>query len=313
MTEKEPIFEKQPLNELVDSLDKYFGVKELDKDPAMSRFIPMVYDPLGYDWKSVFEPDFCERFNGLMLKGAEQTGKAWCIVFPSNEVLTKILKSAQEGDMIFSHHPVNMECGDPRGAMGKGFLPIDLELLQEMRTRKLSFYAVHAPLDSNTEVSTNDALVRLMDGEVIKQFDPYGLGFAGRVCRIPRTTTSVLAEKLRIAVGLPYVDLAGIKERDIELVGVIAGGGGSAEDLKTAEEQGVDAVVTGEVSAKIIGSRGDKERAMLVEYLPTTKVSAIGLSHAGSEFVVMRDQVVPFLKDRHHLDATSVPENNWWR
>jgi hypothetical protein len=49
---------------LENRLNDFFKVKELDKDPGFSKFIPMVYDPIGFDWKNYFEQDFTKRFNG---------------------------------------------------------------------------------------------------------------------------------------------------------------------------------------------------------------------------------------------------------
>jgi len=60
-----------PISNVSDTLDSFFKIKELEKDPAMSRFVPMAYKQT-HQWEKTFEPDFLKRFNGLMIKGADE-------------------------------------------------------------------------------------------------------------------------------------------------------------------------------------------------------------------------------------------------
>jgi len=300
---------------LSQAFDIEFRTKETDTDPAMSRFVPMVYDPINFDWKSFFEPEFCQRFNGLMINGQKPIQKVVCVTFLNDEVVTKILQEHEEGIMIFAHHPIQMECGDPRGEKGKGFLPVNPELLKQMKDKGVSVYTCHAPLDAGSKsgLGTGEALVKRLGATVLSQYDPYGHGFAARVCELPNeTTTDQLAEQLRALFNLPYVDIQGVKNRTIKKIVILPGGGGSCDDIKGAEEQGVDCIVTGEVTAKIDNERGQREQKALDEYYPNAKISAIGLSHAGSEFLVMLD-VAEWIKTNLSLKAETLPENKWWR
>lgn len=301
------------LETVAEQLDAFFGIKQLEKDPAMSRFVPMVYDPIKFDWQSYFEPEFTERFNGLMIKGNDQVGKVWCIVFPSNEVLTEILNKAKPGDMIFAHHPVNMECGDPLGVKGKGFLPVNLELLEQIKQKGLSFYACHAPLDYNEQISTSGAIAEAIGGTIVDRFYPYGNGFAGVVCEVPQINTSQLIERLKVVTGIDYVDSVGVNRDDIIRVSIIAGGGGDVEDIEAGEQQHVQCHIGGEVTSKIDSERGLREQAKINDHLPSVTVSVIGISHAGSEFIVLRDQLVPWLAINIDIQAEAVAEKNWWR
>ena len=79
------------LSEIVSKLDIELDIKSFGKDSAFSQFIPMVYEPLKFDWKSVFEKDFVELFNGLMLKGDANVKKIFLAVFPTDEVLERFL------------------------------------------------------------------------------------------------------------------------------------------------------------------------------------------------------------------------------
>lgn len=311
--ETEKIEKTKSLQEIVTELDRFFGIQQLDKDPAMNRFIPMVYDPIGFDWKNFFEPGFVNRFNGLMIKGEDQVSKIWCISFPNEEVLTQILFRANQGDIIFAHHPINMECGDPKGKTGKGFLPVSINLLQEIKDRGLSFYACHAPLDYNERISTSGAIAEGIGGRIVDRFYPYGNGFAGVVCEVPITTTIDLISKLQRLTGLPYVDNVGVERNDITKVSIIAGGGGDVEDIQEGEKQGVQCHIGGEVTCKIDNERGRREKAKIEEYLPTTKISIIGISHAGSEFIVLRDQLSKWTERTFDIEAEAVSEKHWWR
>ena len=115
-----------------------------------------------------------------MLRGSGSVEKVWCVAFPSEEVLAPILMQAHPGDLIFSHHPIDMRCGDPRGKPGAGFIPIVPRTLERLTNQQLSFYSCHVPLDIHKQISTSDAIVRAIDGRVVDQFLPSGHGYAGR-------------------------------------------------------------------------------------------------------------------------------------
>jgi len=51
------------LSELVCELDMLFSIHDWDTDPGMSRFVPRVYQGIGFDHATIFEADFCERFD----------------------------------------------------------------------------------------------------------------------------------------------------------------------------------------------------------------------------------------------------------
>jgi len=294
---------------------KEFKIFETAQDSAMSRFIPMVYDPIGFDWKTFFEQDFVDRFNGLMISGGTNVKKVYCVVFFNDEIVNEILNKNEDGVMIFAHHPVQMECGDPKGKKGRGFLPIDPELLRQIKARGISVYTCHAPLDAGSVsgLGTGEAIVKRLNAKVLSQYDEYAHGYAGRVFELPEvTTTEALAEKLRIMCDLPYVDIQGIRGKQIKKVAILPGGGGSVDDIKLAEEQGVDCIITGEVTCKIDNERGEREKKALEEYYPTTSILAIGLSHAGSEFLVMYD-VVDWIKKTLGIEAEVLAEKRWRR
>jgi putative NIF3 family GTP cyclohydrolase 1 type 2 len=306
------------LERIVGELNTEFRVTETI-DPAMSRFVPMVYDPIGYNWQEDFEPDFIKNFNGLMLKAEGNTtiNKVWLLSFLNDYMIEDILNKASEGDMIFAHHPVQMECGDPREGKewGRGFLPINPQIINKLKERKISVYTCHAPLDAGSVsgLGTNESLIRRIGGKQVDQYMEYAHGYAARICEVPPQTVSELIQKLNIP-NLDHIDIKGNPEldRQITRVAIIPGGGGSVRDIKPAEEFGTEVVITGQATCRIAGERGEREDKALQEFYPVTKMTLLGFSHAGSEYPVMEDIAV-WIKEKFNIDAEAIPEKNWWR
>lgn len=186
---------------VVERLDNFFRVRELGPDASFSRFIPMVYDPIGFDWKNYFEPEFTELFNGLMLKSAEDVSTVFCSIFPSEEVLDRFIAESLEGDLFFTHHPLDMECGNPRGKLGRGFLPIAREHLDQMKLKKLSFYSCHLPMDIHREVSTTIAMAKALDARVDEGFYSDSRGYVGAICSIEPMSTEELISKKQTSIA----------------------------------------------------------------------------------------------------------------
>jgi putative NIF3 family GTP cyclohydrolase 1 type 2 len=293
--------------------DEYFRLHDVPADPAFSRFVPMVYDAIGFPGRDVFAPGFVRHFNGLMLRGRGSVEKVWCVAFPSEEVLAPILGQAHPGDLIFSHHPIDMRCGDPRGKQGAGFIPIEPRTLKRLTDQQLSFYSCHVPLDIHTQISTSDAIVRTIGGRVVGQFLPYGHGYAGRLCEIPPIALDELIETCRQALSLPSVDLQGNTAKGmVRRIAVVAGGGGDVAFYQEADRLGADCLIAGEITSKIANDIGRRKQIEVDAYLPSTELAAVGLSHAGSEFLVM-NELAPFVERQLGVPAEAVPEPHWWR
>lgn len=301
-----------PLDSIVGALDGQFGLVGESPDPAFSRFIPTAYDSVGTEWSSRFEPEFARRFNGLMIRGASEVRRVFLVVFPSEEVLGRIVKESQPGDLIFSHHPLDMRCGDPRGAWGCGFLPIAASQLDALRLQELSFYSCHAPMDTNRKMGTTASLVEALGGRYVGGFCPYGSGFAGAICDVDPVSTAELAERFRRLLGVPYLHEEGSRHAEIRRIGVIPGCGDQVSSMRAAEEMGAQAYVTGEVHCHIDSDYGRSRMAEMRAYIPETHMSLLGGSHAASEFLVMRTQMAPYFADLG-LEPVLVEEEKWWR
>jgi hypothetical protein len=186
-----------------------------------------------------------------------------------------------------------------------------------LRASGLSFYSCHVPLDIHPQLSPSDAIVRTIGGQVTEQFLPYGWGHAGRLCQIPPTPLDDLITTCRRALDLPYVDLQPPAPDDpaksgIARVAVVAGGGGDVEFYREADRLSADCLIAGEVTSKIDNELGRSRQTEIEDYLRTTDLVAIGLSHAGSEYLVMTE-IAPFIERHLDIPAEAVPESNWWR
>jgi len=292
-------------------LDRLFRIDEWEADP-FRRFIPMVYDPLGFDWTHFFEPDFVKRFNGFMLSGRDEIRTVFLAVFPTNAVLQSFIDQSEPGDLLFMHHPLFMECGDPQGTWGRGFLPISLELLHEMKAKELSVYTCHLPMDTNLPIGTGGAILEALEAEMIRPFLPFGNGHIGMICRIQETNTAGICDRLRQIFDIPYVDFEGKTLESIHTIAIVPGCGDVVRDMQEAEALGAQAYITGEIHCHIDNPYGRQRFAQMMEYVPESTMSLIGVSHAASEYLVMKTQMKRWFEQHTSLRVVLLPQETWW-
>lgn len=301
------------LEKIEQALHRQFRVLELEKDPSFSRFIPMVYDLIGFDWRSFFEPDFTKRFNGLMIRGIGQVKTVFLAVFPAEEVLEAFLAEGEPGDLLFMHHPLLMECGDPRGDWGRGFVPIDPAYLEAVKAKGLSVYTCHIPMDTAEEIGTNAAIVEAFGATAVDRFCPEANGHVGVICDIPPRSTETLIERAIKIFGIPYVDFEGKRHERVERIAIIAGCGDVVAAMQEAESKGAAAYITGEIHCHIDNEYGHRKFQMMQEYAAVTGMSLIGVSHAASEYLVMRTQMTGWFEDNFRVRTRLLPQSKWWR
>jgi putative NIF3 family GTP cyclohydrolase 1 type 2 len=229
------------LEVIVEKLDELFQIKEYGADTAFSRFLPMTYDSIEFDWQSFFEEDFVKYFNGLMIRGDENVERVHLAVFPTDDVLETFIAQSNRGDLLFMHHPLLMECGDPQGEWGRGFVPIKEKYFHAMKEKGLSVYTCHIPLDLNETISTSKSIMNVLNGSVIDYFGDEGDKSFGFICNVPKTNTEALISELEKIFDIPYVDFEGKKHEHINKIAIIAGCGDKTSWMKEAEEKGVQA------------------------------------------------------------------------
>jgi putative NIF3 family GTP cyclohydrolase 1 type 2 len=300
------------LQKIDHALDELFRYREIGTDPAFSRFIPMVYDPISYPWEKEFEPEFNQLFNGLMLKGSEKVGRVFLAVFPTDEVLARFIAESEPGDLLFMHHPIVMECGDPRGEWGKGFVPIQPHFIRQMKAKKLSVFTLHVPLDYSRTISTSDAVAEAFGAKVVSEIFKEEKGACGVLCEIPPISTAELIEKSKEIFNIPYADVEGPEHSTITKIAIVAGCGDKTYVMKEAEELGAEAYLTGEIHCHIDNDYGRKKYEEMKAYSKNTTMSLIGVSHAASEYLVHATQLKNWFEGQIEIPVTMLQQSKWW-
>lgn len=300
------------LNEVVYELDKLFSIRDWGADPAMSRFVPQVYQGIGYDHTKFFEVDFCERYNGLMLRSGDAVKEVYCAAFPSPEVLEKLLVITSGEALLFTHHPVDMEVS------GVGFLPISPDTVERLKAKGVSVYACHAPMDCHDEIGTNASIVQAFDVQVEQSFAEYGNGYTGRIGFIARTSLNEVVRRGKKVFGVERVETGGARPSYINKVAIVAGGGDDPELLEEAERMGAQAFITGEWYTRTTprDERGKewaaRNRAACKAYAESSKMALLGFSHAATEYLVMKTQMTDHFREKG-VEVVCLEQSDWWR
>jgi putative NIF3 family GTP cyclohydrolase 1 type 2 len=204
-------------DDLVGRLDAYFGTLSVRGDDWRGLF-DLVY-PEPY-WREYAEPGYEGRWNGLLVRGADEVERVATCVFPSDRVVGLL----EPGTFLFSEHPIDY--GDE-----PGFLPLARETLARMRRDGIGFYHVHAPIDQHPEVSPSRLCAAAMGVPVAEEYLPIAEGIGGGAAVIGDSdaTLDELAERLAAELG-PEVPVTVVRRRaGTDAAGRVAvvGGGGA--------------------------------------------------------------------------------------
>jgi putative NIF3 family GTP cyclohydrolase 1 type 2 len=82
--------------------------------------------------------------------------------------------------------------------------------------------------------------------------------------------------------------------------------------MKIAEDKGVQAYITGEIHCHIDNEYGRRKFQTIMDYVMNTNMSLIGVSHASSEFLVMKTQMFKWFKNNFDVEVRLIPQNKWW-
>ena len=293
-------------------LDESFSIQNWARDPAMSRFLPRAYEGLGFDYTQILERDFCDRFNGLMLRGGETVEHVTCAAFPCQEVVEAVLGQGGGDALLFLHHPIDMEVA------GGGFLPIPPRALEQMRAQGISIYACHAPMDCHDEKGTSASIAHAFGVQVERGFAWYGSGFAGRIGAVAPQGVGDLVANGKEIFGVDRVEVGGAEPGTITRVAIVAGGGDDVEVMEEAESRGAEAYITGEWYTRTLPVEASERewaetnRAACEAYAASSKMAMLGFSHAATEFLVMKTHMAPWFRKRG-LKVECVEQSDWWR
>ncbi|MCZ2336955.1 MAG: Nif3-like dinuclear metal center hexameric protein, partial [Chitinophagales bacterium] len=132
------------------------------------------------------------------------------------------------------------------------------------------------------------------------------------IATIATISTDSLIIKLKHIFDIPYVDFAGKKVNRITKIGIVAGGGDEIEYSQIAKEKGAQAYITGEIFSRYDSDWGKENTEKIKKYAKTIDISLIGVSHAASEFLVMKTQMPKFFKKNFDLPVIPLAQKKWW-
>lgn len=235
-----------------------------------------------FDYMESVADFVCENFRkrslGLICDFAAEINKVYTAVFPSREVMQRILDDGTQDAMLYTHHPSTWDIRKtPR------FLQMETELLQQFKRKRISIYNHHVPLDDYGEHSTSVTLAKALGIEPETPFASYFGCICGVFGKTDLVTVQDLRNSFQVAVG-HEVSLYNYGDNEIKdgTVAVIAGAGmggftgGDAELLGEIVEAGVNTYLTG-VAAKYDRSEEGHE------YAEEHGINILGGTHYSSE------------------------------
>ena len=222
------------LEELVSELDRYFRVPDV-RDDDWSRAFEQVYaEPY---WLDYVAPGWEGRWNGLMVRGAEDVERVVTCVFPSD----RIVETLGPATFVFTEHPLDF-------ADEPGFLPLSRETFETMRERGIGLYNAHAPLDMHPEVSPSRLCAEGVGLRELEEYFPICEGIPGGAAILgeSRLTVDGLADALRSYLG-PEIKVHVLTRTRPQAgrVAMVAGGGAVVDILEASLARGCQTYVTG--------------------------------------------------------------------
>jgi len=260
------------LADIVAELDREFSidlVRDDDWAPAFAQVYPEPY------WREYVEPDYEGRWDGLMIRGADEvTGAATC-VFPGDGVVAQL----EPGTLLFSEHPLDF--GD-----APGFLPFARETFEAMRERRISFFHAHAPIDQHPRYSPSRLVAQGIGLDALEEYFPIDQNLPGGAAVIGQSMLSVhgLADSLRAFLGpdIPVHVLTRTQEH-VGRVAIVAGGGASRDILSASLERGCQTYVTGNAATNCVLDFVQTEVREFRALADREHVTLIDATHYGME------------------------------
>ena len=246
----------------------------LDKDFEIAKY----KDEWGpfLDFNEFINPDFKERYIGVMLNNSDIIKKVYTSTFPDNIILEEILNRNETDILLFSHHAMGY---DPTGE-GFLFYNIPVKYLRELKARCISFYVLHIPLDKNGVYSTSVSLARVLQLPVKNEFCEYLGCKVGVICGTDFTKIADLVLHVKEVVGHD-VKIRQYGDEIIERGRIAVAAGGGCIDFVARElsELGVNTYLTGLTKPMPSFEPGMEFHRIAKE----NKINVIGATHYSTE------------------------------
>lgn len=198
------------------------------------------------DWSEIgntkyITEQYKSRYMGLVTDNSQQIDYVYTSVFPSKEVIEKIISDNRKNILLFMHHPMDWDI--TKSAI---FTNISEETLELFKERNISIFNYHAPLDANGEYSTTVSFARAVGVEKVEEFYEYHRVLVGVIGTTDCKTLDELKGKFEKAVG-HSVKLYQYGDSEIKdgKVALVAGGGNDSEIYPYLKEKGINTYLTG--------------------------------------------------------------------
>ena len=208
-------------------------------------FIKSAHSDEFYKYMPELEPFICENFKkrdmGLVCDFAETIHHVYTAVFPSENVLQKVINGSANS-MLFVHHASNWDLKKSP----IGFYNMEAPLLEKLKNKHISIYCLHTPLDDYGEYSTSKTLADALEIDVIRPFVDYYGSLCGVIGKTKCNTVNELKSRYSEAVGheTKLYQYGDSKISD-NMVAVCAGGGNQAFVVEELIENNIKALITG--------------------------------------------------------------------
>jgi putative NIF3 family GTP cyclohydrolase 1 type 2 len=217
--------------EVYRKLDKEFEIDKIDEEEWGL-----------FDLGSYVTESFMKTRKGLVLDFTSEIERVYTAVFPSKSVIDQILETNVTDALLFTHHPMIWDTS----VEGPPFRNMPAEYVKELKERRISYYAIHLPLDRNGPYSTGMSLTKGLGIEPVGEFAEFNDILVGVIGVTECKTIPELAAKVRDVVGhevkLWNYGTSNIPNQKVALVG---GGGNYPQIVEELGESDIRTYITG--------------------------------------------------------------------
>ena len=230
-----------------------------------------------FKYMTELEPFICENFKtrdmGLVCDFTEIIERVYTAVFPSENVLQKIINNNSHNALLFVHHASPWDLKKST----VGFYLMDASLLESLRERHIAIYCLHTPLDNYSEYSTSKTLADALGIAITNPFAEYSGGLAGVIgttkCGTIREQHKIYSEVVGHETKLYQY---GDNEISENRVAVCAGGGNQTFVMQEMLENNVTLLITGITLKSEISAEAH-------EFAKNNHINVIGGTHYSTE------------------------------